>query len=118
MKSINNLNEFTNALINGNGATYNFNSHAPTPTTGYMVSIEGRENISSYMDKATVSAYVQANVAELIQEGKYLGGWKDGDQFYLDVSRHFTDLKEAKQFGKDNQQLAIFDIEADMAIFI
>lgn len=43
---------------------------------------------------------------------KKVGGWlnEENNEFYFDSIRIFTDLEEAKRFGRENQQIAIFDI--------
>jgi fructokinase len=47
----------------------------------------------------------------LIHEKK-VGGWLDDESgsFYYDSVRIFTNLDEAKKFGRENKQIAIFDI--------
>jgi fructokinase len=47
----------------------------------------------------------------LIHE-KTVGGWLDDESgdFYFDSVRIFTNLDEAKRFGRENKQIAIFDI--------
>ncbi|MDR2125585.1 MAG: hypothetical protein LBP63_01975 [Prevotellaceae bacterium] len=41
-----------------------------------------------------------------------VGGWKDDDtgSFYFDSVKIFTNLDEAKKFGLENEQIAVFDI--------
>ena len=41
-----------------------------------------------------------------------VGGWlnEENNQFYFDSIKIFTNLEEAKQFGRENKQIAIFDI--------
>ena len=41
-----------------------------------------------------------------------VGGWmnEDDGQYYYDSIRIFTDLEEAKRFGWENKQIAIFDL--------
>ena len=41
-----------------------------------------------------------------------VGGWlnEENDSFYFDSIRIFTNLEEAKQFGRENKQIAIFDL--------
>ena len=41
-----------------------------------------------------------------------VGGWmnEDDGQYYYDSIRIFTDLEEAKRFGRENKQIAIFDL--------
>lgn len=43
---------------------------------------------------------------------KRVGGWlnEENQEFYFDSIRIFTNLEEAKQFGRENKQIAIFDI--------
>ena len=43
---------------------------------------------------------------------KKVGGWLDEDSgsFYFDSVRSFTNLDAAIQFGRENKQIAIFDI--------
>jgi fructokinase len=43
---------------------------------------------------------------------KKVGGWLDDESgsFYFDSIRIFTNLDEAKKFGRENKQIAIFDI--------
>lgn len=43
---------------------------------------------------------------------KKVGGWlnEENQEFYFDSVRVFTNLEEAKRFGRENKQIAIFDI--------
>jgi fructokinase len=43
---------------------------------------------------------------------KTVGGWlnSENDLFYYDSIRIFTDLDAAKRFGRENNQIAIFDL--------
>jgi fructokinase len=47
----------------------------------------------------------------LVHEKK-IGGWlnEENGMFYFDSIRIFTNLEEAKRFGRENNQIAIFDI--------
>jgi fructokinase len=47
-----------------------------------------------------------------LEHEKTVGGWPDNDDgsFYLDSVRIFTDLEAAKRFGRENKQIAIFDL--------
>lgn len=47
----------------------------------------------------------------LVHEKK-VGGWfnEENKMFYFDSIRIFTNLDEAKRFGRENNQIAIFDI--------
>lgn len=48
----------------------------------------------------------------LVHEKK-VGGWlnEENEQFYFDSVRIFTNLEEAKLFGRENKQIAIFDLK-------
>jgi hypothetical protein len=39
------------------------------------------------------------------------GGWYHNGRFYFDSCRVFTDRQEAIKFGKENNQIAIFDLD-------
>ena len=47
----------------------------------------------------------------LVHDGK-VGGWlnEENGMFYYDSVRIFTDLEKAKQFGRENNQTAIFNL--------
>jgi fructokinase len=47
-----------------------------------------------------------------LSHGKKVGGWlnEEDGQFYYDSIRIFTNLEAAKQFGRENRQIAIFDL--------
>lgn len=47
-----------------------------------------------------------------LKHEKVVGGWlnDDDESFYYDSVRIFSDLEAAMQFGRENKQIAIFDI--------
>ncbi|GHT01649.1 hypothetical protein AGMMS49525_03070 [Bacteroidia bacterium] len=47
-----------------------------------------------------------------MEHEKTVGGWLDNDDgsFYYDSVRIFTDLDAAMRFGRENNQIAIFDL--------
>lgn len=47
-----------------------------------------------------------------LEHEKKVGGWlnEENGEFYFDSIRIFTDLDEAIRFGRENQQIAIFDL--------
>jgi fructokinase len=47
-----------------------------------------------------------------LENEKKAGGWfnTDNSQYYFDSVKIFTDLEAAKRFGRENNQIAIFDI--------
>lgn len=52
------------------------------------------------------------------QHDNKVGGWfnTDNGRFYFDSVRTFTDLNEAKNFGIQEKQIAIFDLDNDRLI--
>lgn len=47
-----------------------------------------------------------------VMHERKVGGWQNEENgmFYFDSIRIFTNLEEAKRFGRENNQIAIFDI--------
>lgn len=47
-----------------------------------------------------------------LSHNNILGGWKNEENkmFYFDSSKTFETLDEAKKFGRENEQIAIFDL--------
>ena len=46
------------------------------------------------------------------QHDKVVGGWlnEENGKFYFDSIKVFTDLQKAIEFGRENKQIAIFDL--------
>lgn len=84
------------------------NSYEPLYLTqGYYVSEEGKEQKMPLAMAAPQSLLAYAN--STVPTGQMFGTWVDGNDLYLDCSRHFDDYEQAIQFGKANHQLAIWD---------
>lgn len=51
-------------------------------------------------------------IEHAITHDQTLGGWQDEDsgRYYFDSVRIFFDLEEAIRFGRENEQIAIYDI--------
>lgn len=76
---------------------------------GYMVSLKGYERKVSLEKSANeiekeIENYIKENTLEL------LGIWIESGYIYLDQSINIESKNDALQFGKKNEQLAIFDI--------
>lgn len=86
-----------------------------SPTSGYALSIyKGRERVFD-VAKLTLNdlwEHAQDNWDLLSKPGNYIGGWhnpEDG-KAYLDVSMVVKDKAEAERMGRENNQLAYFDL--------
>ncbi len=53
-----------------------------------------------------IKAFIHARTNDQI-----FGGWYHDGKFYFDSCRVFTDKEEAIRFGKENDQIAIFDLD-------
>jgi fructokinase len=49
-------------------------------------------------------------IAHALEHEKKVGGWLEAGDFYYDSVIIFTDLEAAKCFGRENNQIAIFDL--------
>lgn len=52
-------------------------------------------------------------IAHALDHDKVVGGWLDSysGRFFWDSCRVFTDLEDAKAFGREQQQIAVFDLD-------
>lgn len=102
------------AALVDNGFTFPLNG-APEATTGYMASWSGMEETVSLTltPVADVLTVIERHVYLLNAMGvNYFGGWVDGDLLYLDASENLATHAEAVAFGREHDQLAIWDVEA------
>ena len=60
-------------------------------------------------NKDVLVDFIHNNIDILSNDKYFLGGWIDKDYLYLDVVEIIEDLRDAIDFGMDNDQLAIFD---------
>jgi hypothetical protein len=108
-------NKVKDLLSNGvDGGTFSLNGER-AESTGYMVSIRGQEKIvtpefileSGYQP---VANFLFENEELLSNDNHFFGFWSCSGKVYLDVSVNIEDIDDARQFGFDNQQLAIWDL--------
>lgn len=91
------------------------------PTTGFVVSVyKGSEKVipAKSLTPVELVQFVKDNMALASQEGNFVGAWhnpKDGN-VYLDISRVTQSRAEAEQLGRENNQLAIFDLQKGQSI--
>jgi len=99
------------AKANG-GGSYNLNTGNTNPNKGYMVSIEGCEEIhKEFPTDEKIREYVLTHSELLAMDDKYLGIWYNDkkQQWYLDVSINISNRGKARLFGSINKQIAIWD---------
>ena len=104
-------------IIENKGATLTKTLRKSSLKTGYMVSLKGYEVII----KATQSTKLfyeigRANAKAENIDNSYVGIWIEKELAYIDVSINIKDKDKAIAFGIENDQLAIWDIENNLAI--
>ncbi len=116
---MNNLKEFTEAILNGNGAT--FSIHLGTsPTSGYVVADgQNERKFTTKSDlgiKKSVADYILEKSEALNDGNNFLGGWLDDGILYLDVVNIFTKRFDGALAGLKRNELAIYHIDEDECI--
>jgi len=101
------------ALKNG-GFTFGIKSgRLIDKSSGYMVSIAGRERIVKrhLIQALAIAEYIKDNLSILSSDNDiYFGAWISDDNVYLDVSIWIENRNIALSFGRGQKQIAIWDI--------
>ena len=94
------------AINNKEGFTVNAANLQPV-TTGYAVAVADTQNSFGIEGLANVVRYVSDH-----QEINAFGGWynTENNMYYFDATIIVTDLTAAKELGRINNQIAIFDL--------
>lgn len=115
-----NLIKFIEESLQNGGGSYNITTGEYNPTDGYMVSMSGYEvvvNLNNF-NNATIDKYIKDNIERLTDENNFIGIWVDRGEVYLDVSTKINNLKRACYVGIINNQKAIYDNKAGIAIHL
>jgi hypothetical protein len=95
------------------------------PTSGFMASVEGFESIVPVKDNYGLDRNDYAAIyAKLfdhihhIENGGCIGGWVHEGQLYLDVSHHFDDESECRDYARLNNQLAYYDLNRHLTRYV
>ena len=94
------------AMANKDGFTVNAANLQPV-TTGYAVAVADTQNSFGLEGLANVVKYVSDHT-----EINAFGGWynSDNNMYYYDATVIVNDLEAAKELGRINKQIAIFDL--------
>ena len=89
------------------GFTVDKNTFQPI-TKGFSVAVAETQNSFGNVGAARVAAYAKAH-----DEINAVGGWynTENKQYYFDAVIIVNDLETAKRLGRENKQIAIFDLE-------
>jgi len=107
MKS--NLLKIVNLVNLNGGATYNLVTGELNPDHGYGVAVNGYEERVPFIDHDTLANYVLQHATILTNDSLFLGIWKDGNEYVLDVTQTIEDREEAIRVGIERGQLAVWD---------
>ena len=94
------------AVMNPNGFTVNAKTMEPI-TTGYAVAVAGTQNSFGSYGAAKVVSY-----AYLHPEINAFGGWlnSENNMYYYDAVIIVSSLDKAIKLGRENGQIAIFNL--------
>lgn len=104
-----NLLKIVNLVNLNGGATYNLVTGETNPDHGYGVAVNGYELRVPFIDNDTLAAYALEHAAILTNEDLFLGIWKDGNEYVIDVTQGIEDKETALITGILRGQLAIWD---------
>ena len=96
----------TIAMNNKEGYTVNAATLQPV-TTGYAVAVADTQNSFGFEGLVNVVKYVSEH-----PEVNAFGGWynSENNMYYYDATVIVNDLEAAKELGRINNQIAIFDL--------
>lgn len=114
------LKDIKDYIIKNEGITLDIKTLKNTTLkSGYIVSLQDFEyktrDIQEVINKITnyIDIINTLNNKEKIKKMYFVGVWynKDDNNYYLDISKHFEKLRDAKKFGEVNKQKAIYNLK-------
>lgn len=98
-------------LEKNEGGTLDLNLKPIAKKSGYMVSYASKEFTTCDTNEVYDKVLEYRDYLEKTnKKNAFVGVWLDAGTWYVDISKHFNDLKSAKKFGLVNKQLAIFNL--------
>ena len=104
-------------ILKNGGATLTRELEEAQDTKRYIVSVYGKEKVFKLNQLEELGQAVLSYAKDL-KKGYYIGLWVNDNKVYLDVSTSFDRKNQAMDFGKNNKQIAIFDIKENKSINI
>lgn len=77
--------------------------------TGFYVALTVNSQITQELTPKFLGEFIRDNF-DALSNGTLLGIWKDGADYYVELTRHVPGRIEAIAEGYDRKQLAIFDV--------
>lgn len=112
-----NLEQVVSELLSNDGTVPV--AHVSPPSKGYVVGINGAGlQYSQEIPVAEVESWVRNVRTRAAQPAHYLGSWKDSETGtrYLDLVRVFGERATAEEFGREQGEIAIYDLNNDEEI--
>lgn len=117
------IKKFVQSIISNGGASLDLYNGILNPNNGYSASKEGYElKFQNSDDFGTLYSLVKRYLTDtfhllLEDTGFILGAWVNGDVLYLDISKHFSDEMECREFAIKNNQVAYFDHDKKQCVY-
>lgn len=111
-----NLKQIKSVVNTYKGATLSSNLDNATIKSGYMVSLNGYEYITTVKELTNDLLKEYKRIAK--RNGAYVGLWLDSKDLYLDLSVNIQDKRQALKIARDNEQLAIYDCKNEVSIYV
>ena len=121
------LEDIKSYIIKNEGITLDINKLQNTSLkSGFIVSLIDYEyktkNIDEVINKITsyIDIINTLKNKEKTKKTYFVGVWynKDDGFYYLDISKHFEKLRDAKTFGEANKQKAIYSLKDNKSIYL
>lgn len=106
------------AIYNKGGITIDLSGYQPDK--GYAVNV-GRGGVvlsKQNCDQSTICQFIIDNKRILSQPDTYIGGWKDGDNVYLDIIDIYNHARYAKIAGLRAGERTIYDLSSNEVIYL
>jgi len=84
--------------------------------TGYFVSIEGGQIVTHLEFTSDILSDFIIDNSDKLSHGFLLGIWYDKEHVYLDLTKWIQGYSKALSFGRDNKQIAIYDVKNQKVI--
>lgn len=116
MEKVDNLSQFTLAVLRNGCATYSLNMGDMSGRPFYAIALPKKHErtFRGVWGRKELADYIRLKAGLLADNGNALGGWVSDGVYYLDVVQlvhKSKGLEYAKALGRERQQIAIFDLE-------
>ncbi|MCI6457236.1 MAG: hypothetical protein MSA56_06000 [Clostridium sp.] len=107
-------------ILKNEGLTLEVDTLEPSQKKdGFMVSLYGSEEQIKDINKLVNKIMERAEkLKKANKKNMFVGVWLYNGVYYLDYSINIKDYKKAVEFGKNNKQLAIYDLKNNTSINI